>query len=160
MTFAYNLANGYPFSTYGENALLLVQGWVLLYLLASYNNKLNAVFFASAAVYTGACAAIFGGFVSLELMALGQALTVPVISFSKIPQIMTNFSNKSTGQLAFITCFLNFLGCVARIFTTLTEVSDLVVLSSVVISTVLNGILFLQVVMYWGAQAKADKKNK
>jgi hypothetical protein len=32
--------------------------------------------------------------------------------------------NKSTGQLSFITWFLNFGGSVARIFTTLQEVDD------------------------------------
>lgn len=42
----------------------------------------------------------------------------------KAPQIYTTFANGNTGQLSVITNFLNFAGVLARIFTILTEVDD------------------------------------
>jgi mannose-P-dolichol utilization defect protein 1 len=62
-----------------------------------------------------------------------------------VPQIVENAKSGSTGQLAFITVTLNFFGNVARIFTTLTEVPDPVLLWGVFSSAALNGTLFAQV---------------
>ena len=43
---------------------------------------------------------------------------------SRLPQIYTNFRNKSTGQLAFFTFFLGFAGSAARLATVLVETDD------------------------------------
>jgi mannose-P-dolichol utilization defect protein 1 len=43
---------------------------------------------------------------------------------SRVPQILTNFQNKSTGQLAFFTFILNFLGGLARLATVMVETDD------------------------------------
>ena len=36
-------------------------------------------------------------------------------------QILTNFRSWSTGQLSLITCSINVVGCIVRVFTTLSE---------------------------------------
>jgi len=46
------------------------------------------------------------------------------VYFARIPQILLNFRNKSTGQLSFITVFVSFAGCIARALTILVEVDD------------------------------------
>ena len=43
---------------------------------------------------------------------------------SKVPQIITNFNAQSTGNLAFITYFLNFAGVIARLATVIFESDD------------------------------------
>jgi hypothetical protein len=40
---------------------------------------------------------------------------------ARVPQILKNFTEKSTGQLSIITFGVNTLGCVARIFTSMQE---------------------------------------
>jgi hypothetical protein len=40
---------------------------------------------------------------------------------SRVPQIVQNYTTKSTGQLSIITYGLNLLGTLARIFTTMQE---------------------------------------
>lgn len=55
-----------------------------------------------------------------------QASTILVISFgSRLPQIAMNMKRGNSGQLSLVTCLLNVLGCIARLFTTLvmTQVS-------------------------------------
>lgn len=56
-----------------------------------------------------------------------------LVLLSKGPQILMNFSNKHTGELAFITTFLQFGGNAARTFT-------LIVSSGDILSIVLMGI--------------------
>ncbi|XP_055960470.1 mannose-P-dolichol utilization defect 1 protein homolog 2-like isoform X2 [Mercurialis annua] len=40
-----------------------------------------------------------------------------IFLFARIPQILKNFSNKSTGQLSFLSCLMNFAGSIVRVFT-------------------------------------------
>lgn len=51
----------------------------------------------------------------------------------------------STGELAVATLFMNFAGSAARIFTSSQEVKEPIVMYSFIISTVLNGVLLVQV---------------
>jgi mannose-P-dolichol utilization defect protein 1 len=51
-------------------------------------------------------------------LAMLQAATIPVTLLSRIPQIVSNFQSKSTGQLSALTIFLYFFGSLARVFTT------------------------------------------
>jgi len=52
------------------------------------------------------------------------------------------------------------LGSLTRIFTTLQEVDDPLILYGFVAGFVLNLILFLQVVYYWNAPSKNTKSSK
>lgn len=55
-----------------------------------------------------------------RLASLRQSCIIAVVA-SKIPQIWSNFQQKSTGQLSLITQTMQFLGALARVGTTLVE---------------------------------------
>ena len=74
-------------------------------------------------------------------------------------QIVANFRNGHTGQLSFIMVLLLFLGAMARIFTTIQETGDKVMLLTFVVSTVLNGTLVFQVLFYWNVKPDSKKKQ-
>jgi len=87
--------------------------------------------------------------IPIKALATLQASNVLIFTVSRIPQIISNFQNKSTGQLALLTFLLNFLGTIARVFTTLKELNgDIFVLSGSVIGCVLNGIILFQILLY------------
>lgn len=158
ITVAFNIRKGYPFSTFGENAFILVQNAVLIYLMFMYAKQLNAKFYAAVALYGAFFFALFFGgeqVVSGEVMALLQTSTIPLFTLSKIPQIVTSFRNKSTGQLAFVTCAMNFGGVLARAFTIFAEVPDPIIRWGVGIATVTNGIVVAQFALYWNARPAA-----
>jgi mannose-P-dolichol utilization defect protein 1 len=71
-----------------------------------------------------------------------------------------NFKNKSTGQLSAATTFLQFAGTSARVFTTLQEVDDRMVLLGFLAGLGLNGLLFLQMICYWNSDNQRPKKSK
>ena len=62
---------------------------------------------------------------------------------------MENYHNGHTGQLSGITVFLNFVGCLARVFTTYHETGDVILLTNVLVSLLLNGTLLFQIIHYW-----------
>lgn len=160
--YTYNLAahyrEGYPLSTYGEFSVLLLQDYVILYLLYRYTGRSQfgvAVvlsFIVSLLVF---CSHLFP-IQLLELMTLGN---VAVVILSRTPQVYANFVNASTGALSAFTCWGLFLGACARVFTTLQDVDSLNILAGYLISALLNGIIAFQVV-YYKYLKKTDAKLK
>jgi hypothetical protein len=75
----------------------------------------------------------------------------------QLTQVYTTYSNQSTGQLSFITCALNFGGAASRIFTTLRETQDPIMLFMYCTNFTVSGIIVLQFYLY-GSAAKKVKK--
>ena len=78
----------------------------------------------------------------------------------KMIQIITNFRNGHTGQLSAVTSFLLALGAIARIFTSIQETGDNVIIMTYVCSSVVNSIIALQVILYWNTTSQQTIKKK
>lgn len=81
-------------------------------------------------------------------------------------QAYTNYKNGSTGQLSVMTCVMLLFGSTARIFTSIQETGDAVIIVTYALATVGNAILVSQFVYYGSkspaassAKAKKAKKN-
>ncbi|PLW20266.1 hypothetical protein PCANC_07430 [Puccinia coronata f. sp. avenae] len=149
----YNYRHEFPFSTYGESFLLLIQNTIIvtLIILSSRYPKAGLLSFAAIsipALLLGVTLAPNSPVPSSLLQGL-LTLSIPLALSSKIPQIMINFNQKSTGQLSSFLVFSSFLGCLARLFTTLTETGDLTLLINFGCGSILNGMLALQIISYW-----------
>lgn len=82
------------------------------------------------------------------LLVLG-ATPMALTAVARVPQIHMNWRTRQTGQLSFITFFLQFLGCVARVLTTLQLLGrDVLSLISYSVPAVLDLIIVLQIVAY------------
>ena len=68
---------------------------------------------------------------------------------------MTNFRNGHTGQLSAVTSFLLSLGAIARIFTSIQETGDNIIILTYICSSAVNTIIALQVIMYWNKTSEA-----
>ena len=64
-----------------------------------------------------------------------------------------------TGQLSAITIFMLTLGSMARVFTSIQETGDMVVISTYLCSSAVNLILSAQVLYYWNANAVHAHKD-
>ena len=87
-------------------------------------------------------------------LALLQMSTLPLSVFSKLPQIRQNARAQSTGQLSSIAVIAQIAGCLARLFTTATEVNDQIVSAGIAVALILNIILGIQMYMYWPTKAE------
>ncbi|KAH8167483.1 hypothetical protein CIB48_g750 [Xylaria polymorpha] len=126
ITLAYNLRNGFPFSTFGETALILGQNVVITVLVLNYSGRASIA-----------------------------ALFVAALAIAAI------FQEGGTGQLSAFTVFNYLAGSLSRIFTTLQEVDDKLILYGFIAGFTLNLVLAAQMVYYWNApSAKAKGKMK
>lgn len=153
-TTVYNLLKGYPVSTWGENIVILVQNVVLVLLLWAFHVPKIPV--STRVALTIAFVAVFAGMMATppEYQWLLASASIPVSIVARAPQVVSNFKQGHTGQLAFVTLVLNFGGTIARLFTTLQETGDPVQLAGLGVAMVLNGLLVLQVLIYWNATKK------
>jgi len=156
ITTIYALRNRFPFSTYGENFFLSLQNIFVTMLIIYYSRPRLASgreskipqLLAAVAV---AVAAIYALLAAPPTVLQGlQMLTVPLSVLSKLPQISQNYKAQSTGQLSAIAVLSQIAGCAARLFTTITEVRDPIVLAGFLVALVLNLVLGLQMWLYWG----------
>lgn len=65
-----------------------------------------------------------------------------------------------TGQLSLVTVLLQFGGAAARVATTLSETGDQWVLVEHGLAASLNGLIFLQILLYWSATEAANAAGK
>ena len=158
ITLAYNVRSGWPFSTYGETALILAQDVVIGALILQFSqgkypaNTAPATFVV---LIAGAIYALFSPSVvpAAWLQYLQSASLVLSIS-SKVPQIISNWTNASTGQLSAFAVFNYLFGSLSRIFTTLAEVDDKLILFGFVAGFALNAVIAAQMVVYWKSSGK------
>lgn len=158
-TIVYNVALGYPFSTYGEVCIILVQNVFLVFLVWYYSTpRVSFVHMCSVSLV------IIGSVFVMISLPEDQRAILPIFATgasicARVPQIMKNFSQGHTGQLAAATLVLNFAGILARIFTASQDTGDSVVIMCHSLSSLVTGTLLFQVFTYPKAEALEKKKN-
>ncbi|KAI5118695.1 hypothetical protein M0805_003351 [Coniferiporia weirii] len=160
ITLAYSYRNEFPFSTYGENFFLTLQNAVITVLIAYYplstlrRVQPNAVpaLITFLAIAAGSYALYT---IPTPTLSLLQLATLPLSVFSKLPQITTNYRAHSTGQLSAFAVVSQIAGCLARLFTTATEVGDSLLFLGFALALSLNCVLGAQMWMYWGQDSEA-----
>ena len=75
-------------------------------------------------------------------------------------QAVANYKAGSTGQLSAVTIFLQTGGAVARIFTSIQETGDSMIILIYVVSSLSNGVICAQMIYYWNAKTGSGKKGK
>ncbi|GAB0134038.1 hypothetical protein EsDP_00002424 [Epichloe bromicola] len=161
ITLAYNVRNGFPFSTFGETALILGQNVIISVLVLNYSGRAGTAAVLIAAL-AGSLAVLFAENVldrkALSYLQAGAGLLGVA---SKLPQIVAIYQQGGTGQLSAFAVFNYLAGSLSRIFTTLQEVDDELILYGFISGFLLNAILALQMIYYWNAPSpKAQGKRK
>ena len=156
ITLAYNMRNGFPFSTYGETALIAIQDVVISVLILAYSGKTPAAGAFVAAVGSAVYALMVSDtIVSDTQMVTLQATAGGLSIASKLPQILTIWQQGGTGQLSAFAVFNYLFGSLSRIYTTLQEVDDALILYGFIAGFALNAVLAEQVLYYWNSPTTA-----
>jgi mannose-P-dolichol utilization defect protein 1 len=156
----YNYRHANPFSTYGESLFLTVQNLVILGLIWLHRRRFGSLLLMSLAVGAFAWYFLVKNMRDIKQpLATLQASTIPVLVLSRLPQIYVIFKNGHSGQLSAVTVFLLAAGSIARVFTTLQEVNDKIIITGAVSAAITNSILLLQVLYYWNSKPKEIKKD-
>ncbi|KAJ7966576.1 mannose-P-dolichol utilization defect 1 protein-like 2 [Quillaja saponaria] len=156
---AYCLHKALPFSAYGELVFLLVQALILVAIIYYYSQSVGVKTWIRALLYCALAPTVLAGQIDPLLFEALYASQHAIFLFAKIPQIWANFSNKSTGELSFLTCLMNSAGSMVRVFTSIQEKAPGSVLLGSVIGIGTNLTILSQIIMYQ-KQPHAGKEKK
>lgn len=161
ISLAYNIRNGFPFSTFGETALILGQNVIITVLVLNYSGKASMAALFVAALATSVVTLFSQNILPMKTLSYLQAGAGVLGVASKVPQIAAIWQQGGTGQLSAFAVFNYLVGSLSRIFTTLQEVDDNLILYGFIAGFALNAILAAQMVYYWNApSAKVKGKQK
>ncbi|XP_052865341.1 mannose-P-dolichol utilization defect 1 protein homolog [Anopheles cruzii] len=152
---AYSFVSGFPFSAWGDTSFLALQTAIIAILVLFFNGApaMAATFTVG---YSALLYVLLGGLTPLSFLLLVQGFNVPILLLGKLSQALTNYRNGSTGQLSAVTCFMLLAGSLARIFTSIQETGDQMMIITYGASSFANLVIALQVLYYWNS----DKSKK
>jgi mannose-P-dolichol utilization defect protein 1 len=173
ISLVYNVRNQFPFSSYGETALILVQNVAICFLVLEYSGKGNMGSMMIAAL-AGAGFLLFNSdIVNMELLQYLQMgagifreggtgqLSAFTVSRARMISLKHRRTRKLTKRFSSKQVFSYLFGSTARIFTTMQEVPDKVILYGFIGGFALNLVLALQMFAYWNAPAsKSTTEHK
>ncbi|XP_057711450.1 mannose-P-dolichol utilization defect 1 protein-like [Corythoichthys intestinalis] len=145
---AYSFANGFPFSAWGEALFVMFQTVTIGFLVQHYGGRscIGALFLL---LYSITLALLLSPLAPAPLLAAMQASNMPAIIISRVIQAAVNLRNGHTGQLSALTVTILFAGSLARIFTSVQETGDTLLVVTYVVSVIANGVIVAQVLYYW-----------
>lgn len=103
ISLAYNVRNGFPFSTYGETACILVQNVAITVLVLNYSGRAGLAAVFVAALAAGAATLFMDGVLDMGTLGYLQAGAGTLGVASKLPQILAIWQEGGTGQLSAFT---------------------------------------------------------
>lgn len=156
LNLSYSFVKGFPFSSWGDVSFLAVQTAIIAALVLHYNGSIVRVI-AFVLAYAAAAFVLMGGLTPIDILWSLQVLNIPILVTGKMSQAYTNFSNGNTGQLSAVTCFMLFFGSLARVFTSIQETGDSLIIITYVLSTFSNGVIVAQLLYYWNVGAGGKK---
>lgn len=156
---AYSYAHKFPFSAYGEAIFLSLQTALIAFLVLRYNKGwISALLFA--VVYSAVTFAVLQPQFPKRFLWYGQAANIPMIVVGKLIQVFSNFRNGHTGQLSAVTTFMLAAGSLARIFTSIRETGDSMVILTYVAGSICSSLIAFQMIYYWNATNQFLKQQK
>ena len=131
----------------------MVQNFLIILLIWNFNKSIGALEKVFVFVFFSAYAYVLftDALIPQQVWTVISSSSTVLGIAGKVPQIWTNFSTKSTGQMAFFTFLLAWLGSIARLGTVLVESDDLLFRLQYITGCVLNTLIVLQFALYWNA---------
>jgi len=156
---SYSFVKAFPFSAWGDSAFLAIQTFIIGLMVLVYCGRTFHAFLL-ATVYTALCYVLMGGATPVDTLWTLQGFNIPILLFGKLAQAYANYKNGHTGQLSAITVVMLFGGSLARIFTSIQETGDIMIITTYCVSTLANTVILMQMIYYWKVDVNAIKKKK
>ncbi|RNF06579.1 putative SNF2 DNA repair protein [Trypanosoma conorhini] len=151
ITTSWGIAQALNFKDYGENMLILVEVAFLLLLVGYLQHTMSRALlvFTLEAV---SLVAMSSGFLPRVFHEWLFSIQILFGISSRVPQILMNYRNQSTGHLSFLTFWLAMCGGISRLLTTFQNVSveqgKYMMLMQFGVAVTLNAVILLQIVAY------------
>lgn len=152
---SYSFVSRFPFSAWGDGCFVGLQTAIIASLVFLFGHKSATKSVIFVLFYAIVTYILMSGLTPLEYLWTAQGFNVPILLVGKLSQAVTNYKNGSTGQLSAATCFMLLAGSTARIFTSIQETGDTMMVIIYCVSTFANAVIVSQLVYYWNKSVVA-----
>ncbi|XP_044752137.1 mannose-P-dolichol utilization defect 1 protein homolog [Coccinella septempunctata] len=154
----YNYLKEFPMSAWADTAFLSIQTLAIAFLLLYYDGSPSKayIYLVTYFIISGI---LESGLVPIDIIWALQGINIPLLLIGRVIQVHANYKNQSTGQLSAITCALLFFGSLARIFTSVQDTGDTMVILTNVASFLANLVIIIQILYYWKSEEKVKKQD-
>ncbi|KAJ8681577.1 hypothetical protein QAD02_017369, partial [Eretmocerus hayati] len=105
----YNILNGYAYLSYLEYPIILVQEYVLIYLVLRYSKHLNIGSLLAASLYFLICIGFLTQVIPKKTLTLLLPFCTPISASSKVAQLIAIFRAKNADSISPITWLISAL---------------------------------------------------
>jgi len=153
---SYSFVKGFPFTAWGDTTFLAVQTLIVGIQVFYYGGRSGKAM-AYGLSYCIVCYIMMSGLTPIEFLWTLQGVNIPILLMGKFTQAYANYKNGHTGQLSAATLFMLFFGSLGRIFTSIQETGDFMVIVTYLASSFANTVILLQLLYYWNVDVTKKK---
>ncbi|KYM98052.1 PREDICTED: PQ-loop repeat-containing protein 3 [Cyphomyrmex costatus] len=135
---SYNFANNYSLLSYLEYPIIIVQQYILIFLVLKYSHKINLWSFSCAIIYFTLSRCLLLGTIPKSVLDNLVPICMPLSTTSKICQLQTILETKNAESISLLTWFLSCFTNLTRVFTILVESADVYLAGYFLISSILS----------------------
>ncbi|KAG5309491.1 PQLC3 protein, partial [Acromyrmex insinuator] len=153
---SYNYTNGYSLLSYLEYPIILVQEYILIFLVLKYLSKINMWSFLYAMIYFALSSCLLLGIVPKVILTLLAPMCTPISASSKIVQLLAILRAKNAESVSPLTWFISAFTNLTRVFTIWIDSADILLLGNFIISVLLSSSIMFSALYYRSRPLKQD----
>lgn len=152
---SYNYTNGYSLLSYLEYPIILVQEYVLIFLVLKYLSKINTWSLLGAIIYFALSSCLLLGIAPKILLTLLAPMCTPISASSKVVQLLAILCAKNAESVSPLTWFISAFTNLTRVFTIWMDSADILLLGNFIISVLLSSSIMFSA-LYYRSRPKSD----
>ncbi|XP_018342815.1 PREDICTED: PQ-loop repeat-containing protein 3 [Trachymyrmex septentrionalis] len=153
---SYNYTNGYSLLSYLEYPIILVQEYILIFLVLKYLSRINMWSFLCAMIYFALSSCLLLGIVPKVILTLLAPMCTPISASSKVVQLLAILRAKNAESVSPLTWFISAFTNLTRVFTIWMDSADILLLGNFIISVLLSSSIMFSALYYRSHPLKRD----
>lgn len=153
---SYNYTNGYSVLSYLEYPIILVQEYILIFLVLKYLNRINVWSLSCAVTYFTLTTCLLSEIVPKIVLTFLAPMCTPISASSKVIQLLSILRARNAESVSPLTWFISAFTNFTRIFTIWMDSADVLLLGNFIISVLLSSSIMFSALYYRSRPLKQD----
>lgn len=153
---SYNYTNGYSVLSYLEYPVILLQEYILIFLVLKYLNKINKFSILVSILYFSISISFALQLIPKTVLTILAPMCTPISVSSKVVQLLAIFRAKNADTVSPITWFISAFTNLTRVFTIWMDSADIILLANFIISVILSSSIMFSAIYYRWNKVKRD----
>lgn len=153
---SYNYTNGYSVLSYLEYPVILLQEYILIFLVLKYLKKINRQSMFIALLYFVISTCFVLQVIPKHVLTFLAPMCTPISASSKVVQLLAIFQAKNADSVSPVTWFISAFTNLTRVFTIWMDSADILLLGNFIISVILSSSIMFSAIYYRSRPVKKD----